>query len=488
MISGRQTLSSIDSSLEELRSRIAETAQLIEERNDRLLALQQDELGLYRELGRLRVEHLVYDPGTIVADDAEQTVEKMLEQRQGELERIQRDVETLIQHRHSLDLQRDAQASQVAAVAEQLDVAEKKTQDRLQQQAEYLQQLELTQDIERTLKHAQDKAQQREQELESKGQSYKKDPLFMYLWNRKYRTTEYQAGGLTRWLDSKVAGLIKYSLARVNYSKLQEIPLRLREHASQIEKKAHEAFSVLKAMDEKAREEDGILVLEDSLKKEETALGTIDKELEQTLAKLQELEQVQADFSAGKDPYFLQAVDFLSTELRRDDLVELRRQAFDTPFPEDDVIVSRLYDIEASNRELEAGIRELRKESELLRQRLQEIESLRIQFKKQRYDSIGTDFSDPGLIATVLGNLVNGAVTSDAFWRIIQQQRRFHRHHADPGFGSGGFGRGTIWGSGMGFPRGNGGIFGGGGFSFPGSGGGSLGGSSGGGFRTGGGF
>jgi len=486
MISGRQTLATFDSSLDELRGRIESTAQLVEERNNKLLALQQDELPLYRELGRMRVEHLA-GAEPVIADDAERNVEQLLEQRQVELQKIHRDITTLGLQRHELEARRKEQAVAVDSAAEIVDAAEKKTQDRLDKEPGYQQQLQVTKELERTLKHAQNKASQREEELESKGESYREDPLFMYLWNRKYATVEYEANGLTRWLDGRVARLIRYSLARVNYSKLQEIPLRLREHAKQVEEKAKKAFEELKALDTQAREEDGIPVLEGTLKKKEDELAAIDEQIEQTVNDQQKLEQVQVDFSTGQDRYFQQAVDYLTTELRQEDLQALRHQAYSTPFPEDDMIVSQLFDLEAQLRELEAGIQELKNENRRHQERLREMETLRVQFKRQRYDSAGTGFSDPALIGTVLGNLINGAMTSEAFWRILEQQRRYQQRQADPGFGSGGFGRGTIWGSGMGFPRGGGGIFGGGGFSFPGSGGGHVGGSSGG-FRTGGGF
>ena len=486
MISGRQTLASFDSSLEELRGRIASTSQLVEERNTKLLALQQEELQLYRELGRLRVDFFVNDKQFIVADDAERNVEKMLEQRQVELQKMFRDLSALGMLRHELESKRQDQAGKVEAAAEIVDTAEKKTQDRLEQDAAYQKQLQIARDLERTLKHAQDKAGQREEELDSKGTTYRNDPLFMYLWNRKYSTVEYEANGLTRWLDSRVAKLIRYSVARVNFSKLQEIPLRLREHAQQVEERAKKAFEELKALDTKAREEDGIPALEEKLSQEESALASIDKQIEETVNDQQKLEQIQADFSAGQDRYFQQAVDYLATELRRDDLHDLRQQAYSTPFPEDDVVVSQLFDLEAREKELESGIIELKNENSRQQERLRELETLRVQFKRNRYDSAGTGFSDPALIGSVLGNLINGAMSSQAFWRVLEQQRRYHQRQADPGFGSGGFGRGTIWGSGMGFPGSGGGIFGGGGFSFPGSGGGHTGGV--GGFRTGGGF
>ncbi|MEA2115775.1 MAG: hypothetical protein U9P36_10405 [Thermodesulfobacteriota bacterium] len=490
MISGQQTLASIDSSLQDLRNKISRTEEQVEERNNRILALRQDELNNFRELSRLRVEILAADQLITIPDDVEQTVKGLFAQRKNGLQKVRDDIVASEQHRRDLELIRKQQASAVEEAADVVDAAEKKTQDRLDNDPAYQKQLQVTREMERTVRHAQGKATQREEELESKGKPFHNDPLFMYLWKRKYGTVDYQANGLTRWLDGKVAKLTRYGVARVNFSKLQEIPQRLREHADEIGKEAKHEYEVLKALDTQARKEDGIPQLEEIQEQQEAKLKEIDDQIEQATARQQELEQQKSDYSAGTDQYYQKAVDYLTGELRRDDLRDLRIEAQVTPFPEDDMIISHLLEQEAQEQDLQNGITQLKSLSVQQHKRLAEMESLRSEFKRNRYDRPGTGFSDPDVIASTLGNLINGVLTRDAFWRVLQQQRRYQPRRADPGFGSGGFGRGTVWGSGMRFPSGGGGgIFGSGrrgGFSFPGGGFGRR--SGGGGFSTGGGF
>ena len=99
------------------------------------------------------------------------------------------------------------------------------------------------------------------------------------------------------------------------------------------------------------------------------------------------------------------------------------------------------------------------------------------------------------LVALMLSNFLDGLLARKTLWKVLQQQQRYRPRHSDPTFGSGGFGRGTVWGGGVGDIGDLGDIFGhlgrggfgrrrgGGGF------GGTRGGrSGGGGFRTGGGF
>jgi hypothetical protein len=95
----------------------------------------------------------------------------------------------------------------------------------------------------------------------------------------------------------------------------------------------------------------------------------------------------------------------------------------------------------------------------------------------------------------MIANFVNGVLDRRTLWRVLEEQQRYQPQHSDPRFGSGGFGRGTVWGGGLGdilgelerggLGRGRGGFGGGWG---GGLGGGGRPGGGGGAFRTGGGF
>ena len=111
---------------------------------------------------------------------------------------------------------------------------------------------------------------------------------------------------------------------------------------------------------------------------------------------------------------------------------------------------------------------------------------MRTNFRRRRYDQAGYSFSDGALVAAMLSNFINGRLDIDSLWRVLEQQQRYRPQRTDPTFGSGGFGRGTVWGGSRG---GFGGGWTPGGLgrgTTPGGRRGGLGG--GGGFRTGGGF
>ncbi|HEX2137928.1 MAG TPA: hypothetical protein VHG30_18895 [Microvirga sp.] len=84
------------------------------------------------------------------------------------------------------------------------------------------------------VRRAEEKAAQAAADRDEKRRPYEADPLFMYLWRRGFGTRDYRASNLVRYLDRKVAHLIGYEAARVNYAMLLELPERLREHVERL--------------------------------------------------------------------------------------------------------------------------------------------------------------------------------------------------------------------------------------------------------------
>lgn len=484
MVSGHETLASIDQAVSQARQAIASVESQIESVNGRLAELRRAQTQDYKDLARVRLG-LIADSRTVQQlDRTEQQVLALLERRQAALKDLDLQIQTADGAISALESERQNQAGRVNAAAEAVDAAEAKTQARLDADPAYQVHREQAQQAERIAQHATEKAARSEEEREQKGAAYRTDPLFLYLWQRDHGLPSYKASGLIRLLDGWVAGLIGFADARANYSRLNEIPERLREHAEGLKARAEAEFNALKSLDEAARAADGIPALEGTVAEEQTRLDAIDARISQVEAEHQALMVRKALFAAGEDAHTRQAVDFLAAELGRDDLMELRREALNTPLPEDDVIVGRMLQREDERRQIEASIQVLKGTIAQHQRRLSELEALRADFKRSRYDRAGSTFGDEAMIAMLLGQFLNGLLDRQNLWRILQEQQRYRPQHSDPTFGSGGFGRGTVWGGGVGDLGGMGDIFGGrrgGGF-------GGGGGRGGGGFRTGGGF
>jgi hypothetical protein len=498
MISGTQTLASFQQALADERRKLEAVDRRSDELSEEKLTLEQEDLADYRNLARLRVDMLATEQTQSSLDETERLVQSFLNERQAERERIVQAIAAAEVEARELNGRRQQQANGFAELAQRIDDAEKETQDRLDRDPDYIRQRDQVELARRTAIHADTKAGQSEEELENKGQPYRDDPLFMYLWKRGYQTPDYSGGNLTRWLDGWVARLVKYPEARANFVRLQEIPIRLREYAQMRSQEAEAEYEKLLNLDQQAREADGITRLDEELAREQEHLADIDREIEAAAEKMQSLEEKKAAFTAGEDANYLKAIDFMSKELARDELTILRDDALSTPFPEDDIIIASLYDRLERKEEIGEGrieLKELRSQHEA---RIRELEKILLDFKQNRYDSPGTGFADGALVTMMLANFLNGMLSRADLWRVLEQQHRYQPRRADPGFGSGGYGRGTVWGGGIRLPSGSrpsrGGFRfpsgGGGGFRFPSGGGGGfrMPRGGGGGFRTGGGF
>ena len=485
MISGRNALGFIDESLGNERGSIDAAERQIAEVSRQLLEQQQERVADYRELARLRVDMMAAGSMISSIDVVTKQVVAALEARRSAEAELDARIIALQDERTVLEVQRENQRQALEQAAEVLDIAEAATQTRLDADTDYVAQEQRVREAGRIAMHADDKAVHSEQEKDEKGRSYTDDTLFMYLWGRHYGTPRYRAWPVTRWLDGKVAHVIGFADARANYARLQEIPVRLREHADEKKRAAEAAFEALRELDEQARRADGIADLEAARDKEQAGLESIDTRIEAATGRYQQLLKHKEDFAAGEDEGYRKAVDYVTSELQRDDMQELRRDAMATPFPDDDLIVNRLFEGEQQVQQLESSLKELKSALHQQHKKLQELESLRTDFRHRRYDQAGYSFSDGTLIAAMLSNFINGRLDRDSLWRVLEQQQRYRPQRTDPTFGSGGFGRGTVWGGRRG------GFSGGlsrGGFGGGTTRGGRRGGLGGGGFRTGGGF
>jgi len=465
MSNGEDPLRTIERELGQARQAADALARRLDAASSRKLAVGKEQVQAYRDLAGMRVRALAAASRGAAAlpaglDETEMQVSALLASRDAAAAALQADIREADATRERLEGERAAQAERVSATAAAVDAAEAKTQSRLEAEAGYRQALDRAHEADRVAMHAEDKATSSERELEAKGRSYRSDPLFMYLWRRRFGTPEYRAAPLFRWLDGKVARHARFAGAREDYARLLEIPARLREHATACRARADEAYAHVHDLDQTARDADGVPALEAAESEATAALQAIDARLEAHATEGRELLERQRRMAAGEDDAYRQAIEVLTAALQRDALQELHRQALATPFPDDDAVIARLEGLERERGQLDITAGELEAAVGHHQQRLHELESLRSEFNRRQYDQPGQGFEDGTLVATVLASVLGGMLGRDALWRVLEQQRRFRPPRSNPTFGSGGFGRGSPWSGG--FRTGGGGRPGGG--------------------------
>jgi hypothetical protein len=260
--------------------------------------------------------------------------------------------------------------------------------------------------------------------------------------------------------DRMVADFVGFSDARPNYAALIEIPLRLREHATAKRADVDEPQAALSKIERKAMVEAGVDAKEKALAEARHKLAAVDDTVEKKHDLLRKVDEARAKLVAGDtNPAYNEALAVIAAADSQDDLATLYAEARRTSTPADDSIVRGIEATDAKIAKTEAEIAGLRRSAQELAKRRAEIEEVRDRFRRTGYDHPQTTFNNSGDIATMLQDVLNGAVRSGLLWDLLRR-----------GYGSRPT-RGTDFG-GPDFP-----------FPFPTSGGGRRSGSWGGGWR-----
>jgi hypothetical protein len=454
-------------------------------------ALRQRELGALAVLARVRVREIERGELIDALDAAGKQVQELLAQRDVAQAEVARQIATVEEELKALAGQREQQHARVDEAEKAVDGAEADAQRALAADATYRARLDAAHGSDGVADLAEAKAQAALTDRTEKGRPYEADPLFMYLWGRGFGTPRYAAGAATRLLDGWVARVANFEPLRRDYSLLSDLPERFDEHAKRMRKAADADVAAVRELEKAASAAAGVPARAQELAKAEETLAAIDREIEAKEGALAALVDKRAAFASGDDELSRRCTAIVSDMYRNEKMRVLRERATRTPTPEDDAAVDELTAIRADLPRVTDEAARYRTLHDAYRDRAGKLEELRKRFKEQRFDAVGSEFVNGTLVATLLSQLVAGALGVPDVWDALTKQQRYRRA-ADPNFGSGRWPRGPGGGPWHG-PRGGwgGGGWGGGGRGGGGFGGGGFGrggGFGGGGFKTGGGF
>jgi hypothetical protein len=260
----------------------------------------------------------------------------------------------------------------------------------------------------------------------------------MYLWRRGYGTAKYRAGPLARYFDAKVAHIVGYDAARPNYYMLNEIPLRLREHANQLEQAAAETRTAQESFERAALEADGVAPLEAAVASAQKAAADADQKLAAAEAELA-ANQAEQDklLDPANDQSLARATDDIAAALQREDLTTLYREAMQTPTPEDEKIVKRLREIEATLARRDSEAEEVRKTSVELAKKRTELERTRDSFRTSGYNNPHGEFINGAVIGSILTEVLRGATSGRSLDDALRQGYRQRPPRTGDRFGGG---------------------------------------------------
>jgi hypothetical protein len=192
----------------------------------------------------------------------------------------------------------------------------------------------------------------------------------------------------------------------------------------------------------------------------------LNNELEKITSELAEVGNQLKLYAKGEDQSFIAAVAAYASFLEREPLRRLMSDAAATETTDDDRIVEEVRRLAGALDDLEAANVSRRRRLDQLSERKMELQRLASNFRRQRYDDVGSEFDDNPGVENLLQMLLRGAITAAEYWARMQQQQRWRTRPADPwrrqsglppfdGFPGGWMG--GSWGGGGGWSGGGGG-------------------------------
>lgn len=415
-IRGPQALASLEEAMRDIRREEDEISRRVARSSEIVSKIRENEAELFRQLARLRLDPNLQGELDGRISGAEARARDMLKSHA-------RDVTKAEEAIKALDTARAERADQRAEALAELDrqqaalkaLAEAQSA-KLAADPTYAAKRAETEELDRIAEQSMRKTELAETDREEKGRPYRDDPLFIYLWDRGYGTSSYKASNLIRYLDGLVAQLIGFAKARPNYAMLNEIPMRLREHAERQEANVTAAEAELAALERAAIDAAGGTPLRTAIAQAEAQIAKIDAEIVAIEDQRDSSAEALQALAEGRDPAFESATSDLAAALGREDIQTLLAEARRTRTGQDDTIVAQIDEARTRLREEEEESREQRERLKTLAARRRELEDIQWEFKKQRFDDPRSSFREDRLVGDLLNDFLRGGISAASYW------------------------------------------------------------------------
>jgi hypothetical protein len=409
MISGRQALATIEDAVSRARADERRLDTALKAAADEAARLRTERAAAFRELARVKLDALQKDGVVGELDAAERRALDLLASRRQSFDALTARRHAAEEAVRAAEAERHARAEALEQAIEALGDLRRSIEAKIHQSPEWSAQRARIDRAAHIAEEAEKKAAQAEADREEKRKPYEADPLFMYLWRRRFGTAEYRAGNFVRYIDRKVARLVRYDKARANYVMLNEIPQRLREHAARVKADIATERVQLAAVERAEMEKGGGGAMAARAAEAKTALVEAERRLAEAKKALANLDREHDRIAAGDgDDAAREAVELLASADSRQDLQELYREAARTPTTKDEAIVRRIEETEVAIGKAEQEIGAIRKEMRTIAQRRAEIERERDEFRSRGYDNPWGSFGNEQILGQVLGGILGG--------------------------------------------------------------------------------
>ena len=429
MISGRQALATVEQAIGRARAEEGRLDAALRSASEEAVRLRTARMDAFKELARLKLDEGLM--GEI--DPIEAQALALFEKARRDFEsvsmlraRVQKDAEAAEAERH-------ARAADYEAAVKELHELRSRVEADAVVTASWAAQRERIEQLREVASKADAKAAQAQADRDRKRKPYDADPLFRYLWERRFGSANYSSGALTRFVDAWVARSINYSEARANYALLNDLPTRLLEHVSHMRRELQAEEARLKTIEREALVDAGIESLEQRASDSKAALDASEKSLADARTALANLDSKYKTVIDGS--MYQQAVELLAKSDAARDLHMLHAEATRTASPKDEALLRNIEEFETAIGRAEHELGTIRREMRELASRRAQIEHERDAFRNRGFDNPFGTFGSEQVLGNVLGGILGGVLQGSVLRDVLSKSYRRQAGPWDSDFG-----------------------------------------------------
>ena len=433
-IDGRSALLRVDSVIGNARNALGTAIEAAEALNNDLAAVRQQQAKAWHDLAEVQIVEADTAEEAAALAGLDSEVGELVASHEAYLEKLLADLDSAAAEITQLEASRAGAAGALDAAIEIYEAKVEEVETALEEDEAYRDLVESAAEAETVSERARAKLELARADMAEKGEIFRSDPLFMYLWERRYRTPDYKAGNIARMLDGWVAGLCSYEKSYRNYERLVELPEWLNGHVASMEEKEEEAETALADFEAAALSKAGGDALAAAVEAERTRLAGIDARIAEAEAHHLEISERQHAAERGEAGPAAEARTRLAEALKKQGFPELRVLAAQTVTPEDDTLVDQLVTLRRDEMAMELRLEQDKGLPARRRGDLGRLEAFRRAFKASNYDSAYASFRGATL-DEVIAQLVAGRIEPQDAVRNLSRGMRRSTPRTDPRFG-----------------------------------------------------
>ena len=313
----------------------------------------------------------------------------------------------------------EAQVAVVDTLSQNLEAAERRVEQALAVNDDYLSAMEEKRALEATLAAFERQAAELRAEYEGKLPAYEAHAVYRYLKARGYGTPAYRAGKLVRWLDGWAAGQCNFTENRRQQALLEQMGPAIDARAKRLQEDLDGMLRLINRISADAENALG-------LTKDDQALEAAQARLTELKGQARTLRAALKNFADEEDEIARSIKDGIRAAMKNESKVALRRRIKRSESKEDDALLDQIDAIEATLSQHEARIDALQAKRRVIkenRDRAKRIErKMRERFRSGSQYRVDRRLDLEGLITGyALGTLSESQVLNQAAREIRRE-------------------------------------------------------------------